>query len=78
LFTISSNKKNILIISGEGEFIASRDGGETWSRETLVPSMKHGWIYSIDHITDAKYIAVGWEGAIYRNENIELKENWIK
>jgi photosystem II stability/assembly factor-like uncharacterized protein len=78
LFTISSNKKNILIISGEGEFIASRDGGATWGRETLVPSMKHGWIYSVGHIVAEKYIAVGWEGAIYRNENVELKESWIK
>lgn len=78
LFTIASNKKNTLIIGGEGEFIASRDSGSTWSRETFVPSMKHGWIYSIDHISAAKYIAVGWEGAIYRNENVELKESWIK
>jgi len=78
LFTIASNNKNILIIGGEGELIASRDGGATWCRETLVPSMKYGWIYSIDHITAEKYIAVGWEGAIYRNENVELNKSWIK
>ncbi len=78
LFTIASNSKNTLIIGGEGEFVASRDGGATWSRETLLPSMKYGWIYRIDHITAEKYIAVGREGAIYRNENVELKKSWIK
>ena len=78
LFTISSNKNDILIICGEGEFMASRDGGTTWSQEILDPPIKYDWIYSADHIAAERFIAVGAKTTIYKNEKVGLNESWLK
>ena len=78
LFTISSNKKDTLIISGEGEFMASRDGGVTWSQEKLDPPIKYDWIYSVDHIAAEKFVAVGAKTKIYLNQKVGTDESWLK
>jgi len=78
LFTICSNKKDTLIISGEGEFMASRDGGVTWSQEQLDPPIKYDWIYSVDHISADKFIAVGAKTKIYRNQKVGTDESWLE
>jgi hypothetical protein len=56
-----------VFIGGTGLFIESADGGLTWKQPAFEPPMVYGWLYGLDKIGTSRFVAVGWEGAIYLN-----------
>ena len=65
LFCIASDKKNRILIGGNGVFLSSADKGLTWKNPEFKPPITYGWIYGLAPCASLGFIAVGWEGAIY-------------
>lgn len=65
LFCIASDKKNRILIGGNGVFLSSADKGLTWKNPEFTPPINYGWIYGLALHPSSGFVAVGWEGAIY-------------
>ena len=67
LFCIAVDKEKEVAIGGNGTFICSMDGGQTWMRPHFDPPATYGWFYSITSRASKDFVAVGWEGAVYKS-----------
>jgi photosystem II stability/assembly factor-like uncharacterized protein len=65
LFCIESDKKNRIMIGGNGVFLSSGDNGHSWKVPEFKPTITYGWIYGLARRGSTGFVAVGWEGAIY-------------
>jgi photosystem II stability/assembly factor-like uncharacterized protein len=67
LFCVEASGTDHVFIGGTGLFIESADGGLNWKQPEFEPPMVYGWLYGLDKIGTSRFVAVGWEGAIYLN-----------
>jgi photosystem II stability/assembly factor-like uncharacterized protein len=65
LFCISTDKTDRILIGGKGVLLSSFNKGHKWQSLALKPPITYGWIYGLAPRASSKFIAVGWEGAIY-------------
>ena len=65
LFCIAAPDPDTILIGGNGAFIASSDGGKTWTSPKFTPHIRYTWLYDITTISPSKYVTVGREGVIY-------------
>jgi photosystem II stability/assembly factor-like uncharacterized protein len=65
LFCIASNKKETILIGGNGVFLRSMNKGGTWEVPEFRPPITYDWIYKVARRGDSGFVAVGSKGAIY-------------
>lgn len=65
LFCIGSDKKDTILIGGNGLFLSSPDRGKTWKYPAFEPPITYGWVNGLARKGSSSFVAVGWEGAIY-------------
>lgn len=74
LFDVVSDKRDKILIAGNGLLLTSSDSGKTWQSPLLEPPIMYGWLYGITQRGSSGFAAVGWEGAIY----LSTSSRWHK
>ena len=69
LFGIASDQQGRIVIGGTGTLLVSADGGESFSRAEIHPSIRYGWIYGITSRGERGFVAVGKQGWICRSQD---------
>jgi photosystem II stability/assembly factor-like uncharacterized protein len=78
LFCIAASRAGTIMIGGKRTFIWSADGGITWKVPDFIPAITYGWLYGLTHHGESGFVAVGWGGAIYRNDDSKMLTSWQK
>jgi photosystem II stability/assembly factor-like uncharacterized protein len=65
LFCIGIDQETTILIGGNGVFLSSTDHGVTWQSPACEPPITYGWLYGLSQRGSSRFVAVGWEGAIY-------------
>jgi len=76
LFCIASDKAGTILIGGNGTFLSSANEGHSWKATPFTPPITYGWIYGIAPRTSSRFVAVGWEGAIYLSGDLNAPNSW--
>ena len=77
LFGISTDKKNSVVIGGDGCILSTSLNGEgNYRPSKTVPPITYGWIYAIESRGTSGFIAVGDSGQIYSSDNKAM--DWQK
>lgn len=76
LFCISSDKKETVVIGGDGTFVSSSDNGATWKAPIFHPPIIYSWIYGVGRRGESGFIAVGRKGTIYLSERGNTPSGW--
>jgi hypothetical protein len=76
LYCISIGINGAIAIGGKRVFVISDDGGDTWKIPEFNPPITYGWLYGLAQRSNSGFIAVGWEGAIYRNDGGKTLAFW--
>jgi photosystem II stability/assembly factor-like uncharacterized protein len=74
LFCVEADRDNNILIGGTVIFLMSTDGGLNWKQPVFEPPMTYGWLYGLNRIGKSRFVAVGWEGAIYLNAS----DKWVR
>jgi photosystem II stability/assembly factor-like uncharacterized protein len=75
LFCVVASKAGTIAIGGKRAFTWSADGGATWKVPEFKPAITYGWLYGLTR-QGTGLVAVGWEGAIYRNDGGKTLTSW--
>ena len=67
-YCVTTADNNEIFIGGDGVVLAFDTDGAVSRKQVFDPPAAHGWIYDIVPSGLNSYIAVGWEGAIYKKQ----------
>lgn len=70
LFSVASDRKGAIMITGNRSGLISTNNGRTWKTMVFDPPITYNWIYKVAQRGSSGFIAVGREGAIYRSDSI--------
>jgi hypothetical protein len=76
LFSVITDKKDSILVGGNGVFLSSTDKGRTWQSPKFDPPIIYGWIYGLAQRTSSDFVAVGREGSIYLNNGKNPLSSW--
>ena len=76
LFGVASDRKNTLVISGEGSILISDNGGLKFLEPSIEPPIKYGWIYKTVPLGEKGFVSVGSRGWIYKSD--DSGKTWTK
>ncbi|OPY75796.1 MAG: Ycf48-like protein precursor [Syntrophorhabdus sp. PtaU1.Bin058] len=72
MFCVAVGKNgNMILAGGSGVFLTSVNRGRNWKNADFRPSISYGWIYGLCRRGASGYVAVGWQGSIFLNEDGE-------
>ena len=76
LFCVASNRAGTVLIGGNGTFLISTDNGRSWKNPVFEPPIIYGWLYGLARRASSEFVAVGWDGSIYLNDDRNPLSSW--
>lgn len=68
LFTLQGDRKNTIVIGGNGILLFSEDAGDSFGRAEVIPSLTYDWIGGLAWKEGQGFAAVGNRGHIYLSD----------